>query len=108
MASRCRSATGDLREVSFVVPDGLVTGFLGPNGAGKTTTLRMVLGLARPSQGSALLDGVRYAELHSPRRRVGAVLELSGFHPWAHRLGWSQRPPARRPGESQKSWNRWS
>jgi ABC-2 type transport system ATP-binding protein len=67
--------------VSFTAPSGTVTGFLGPNGAGKTTTLRILLGLARPDAGSALIDGVRYGELASPRRTVGAVLDTMGFHP---------------------------
>ena len=44
-------------DLSFEVRSGAVTGFLGPNGAGKTTTLRMVLGLARPSAGHALIFG---------------------------------------------------
>ena len=38
---------------------GEVYGFLGPNGAGKTTTLRMLLGLVRPSAGTALVLGAR-------------------------------------------------
>ena len=67
--------------VSFEVPPGRVTAFLGPNGAGKTTTLRMVLGLARPSAGRALLDGVPYQRLQRPRRVVGAVLENTAAHP---------------------------
>jgi ABC-2 type transport system ATP-binding protein len=67
--------------VSFTAPSGTVTGFLGPNGAGKTTTLRLLLGLARPDTGGALIDGVRYDELASPRRTVGAVLDTMGFHP---------------------------
>jgi ABC-2 type transport system ATP-binding protein len=67
--------------VSFSAPSGLVTGFLGPNGAGKTTTLRILLGLARPDSGTALIDGVAYADLSSPRRVVGAVLDQAGFHP---------------------------
>jgi ABC-2 type transport system ATP-binding protein len=70
-----------VRDLSFEVPGGAVTGFLGPNGAGKTTTLRMVLGLVRPSAGTALIDGHRYADLAHPRRTVGAVLEATGFHP---------------------------
>jgi ABC-2 type transport system ATP-binding protein len=70
-----------ISEVSFAAPAGLVTGFLGPNGAGKTTTLRILLGLARPDQGRALIDGVRYVDLPSPRRTVGAVLDEAGFHP---------------------------
>jgi ABC-2 type transport system ATP-binding protein len=75
---------GDIRAVddlTFDVPAGRVTGFLGPNGAGKTTTLRMLLGLVRPTRGTALIGGHRYAELLAPRRTVGAVLEATGFHP---------------------------
>ena len=68
-------------DASFTAPPGVVTGFLGPNGAGKTTTLRILLGLARASAGQALIDGVPYAELASPRRTVGAVLDSMGFHP---------------------------
>src|SRR5262245_17177659 len=70
-----------VRELSFEVPAGQVTGFLGPNGAGKTTTLRIMLGLVRPSAGEALIDGRRYEQLGEPRRVVGAVLEATGFHP---------------------------
>jgi ABC-2 type transport system ATP-binding protein len=69
-----------VRDLTFDVPAGQVTGFLGPNGAGKTTTLRMLLGLVRPTAGQALLDGLRYDELLAPRRTVGAVLEATGFH----------------------------
>ncbi|MEV6488982.1 ATP-binding cassette domain-containing protein [Actinoplanes sp. NPDC051633] len=58
-----------------------VTGFLGPNGAGKSTTLRMILGLIRPSSGTALIGGRRYADLDHPRRTVGAMLEAAGAHP---------------------------
>jgi ABC-2 type transport system ATP-binding protein len=68
-------------ELSFTAPAGKVTGFLGPNGAGKTTTFRCLLGLAEPTSGSALIDGRPYRELASPRSRVGAVLESTGFHP---------------------------
>ncbi|MGH3250595.1 MAG: ABC transporter ATP-binding protein [Trebonia sp.] len=67
--------------MTFTVEPGQVTGFLGPNGAGKTTTLRMILGLVAPTEGSALIDGQRYAGLAEPRRTVGAVLEATGFHP---------------------------
>lgn len=67
-------------DLSFVVEPGRVTGFLGPNGAGKTTTLRMVLGLVRPTAGSATIGGMRYAGLRNPLSVVGAVLEASSAH----------------------------
>lgn len=67
--------------VSFVAPPSSITGFLGPNGAGKTTTLRMLLGLAAPDSGEALINGSQYADLSSPRRSVGAVIDSVGFHP---------------------------
>jgi ABC-2 type transport system ATP-binding protein len=70
-----------LDELTFSLRSGTVTGFLGPNGAGKTTTLRLLLGLAEPSAGEALVFGQRYDELDDPARRVGAVLESSDFHP---------------------------
>jgi ABC-2 type transport system ATP-binding protein len=70
-----------VRDLTFDVGPGAVTGFLGPNGAGKTTTLRMLLGLVRPTAGTATIGGRRYADLDHPRRTVGAVLEATGFHP---------------------------
>ena len=68
-------------DLDFEVSGGRVTAFLGPNGAGKTTTLRMLLGLARPTGGEALVGGVPYARLPRPRRTVGAVLEDVAAHP---------------------------
>jgi ABC-2 type transport system ATP-binding protein len=68
-------------DLSFSVEAGKITGFLGPNGAGKTTTLRSLLGLVRPTAGTATIDGKHYAELEQPFKTVGAVLEASGFHP---------------------------
>jgi len=70
-----------VRDMSFTAPAGQVTGFLGPNGSGKTTTLRAALGLIRPTAGEALIGSVPYRHLAQPRRRVGALLEASGFHP---------------------------
>jgi len=67
--------------LSFSVPRGSVTGFLGPNGAGKTTTMRIVLGLARPTEGQARIEGRPYAGLADPLGTVGAALETTGFHP---------------------------
>ena len=68
-------------DLSFRVDRGTVVGFLGPNGAGKTTTLRMLLGLVRPTAGTATVNGRAYGELDNPLREVGAVLEASSFHP---------------------------
>jgi ABC-2 type transport system ATP-binding protein len=70
-----------LEELTFSLRAGTVTGFLGPNGAGKTTTLRLLLGLAEPTAGEALVFGRHYRELDDPARRVGAVLESNDFHP---------------------------
>jgi ABC-2 type transport system ATP-binding protein len=58
-----------------------VVGFLGPNGAGKTTTRRVLLGLVRPSECTATINGKTYVELADPLRHVGAVLEASSCHP---------------------------
>jgi ABC-2 type transport system ATP-binding protein len=70
-----------VEELTFSLEPGSVTAFLGPNGAGKTTTLRLLLGLARPSAGEALVFGRRYAELDQPAQHIGAVLESNDFHP---------------------------
>ncbi len=68
-------------DLTFSLEPGAVIGFLGPNGAGKTTTLRLLLGLAEPTAGEALVFGRRYRELDQPARRVGAVLESNDFDP---------------------------
>jgi ABC-2 type transport system ATP-binding protein len=63
------------------IEPGVVTGFLGPNGAGKTTTMRMILGLDRPTSGTATIDGKTYRELADPLRHVGALLDAKQVHP---------------------------
>ncbi len=68
-------------DLTATVQPGRVTGFLGPNGAGKTTALRMLLGLVRPTSGTATFDGKPYDQLAAPTREVGALLEATGFHP---------------------------
>jgi len=70
-----------VKDLSFEVQPGRVTGFLGPNGAGKTTTLRMLLGLVHPTAGTATILGRRYDRLQDPTAKVGAVLEATSFHP---------------------------
>ena len=69
-----------LSEVTFQALPGRVTGFLGPNGAGKSSTLRILLGLDRPTGGTALIDGRPYRTLRDPLRTVGSMLDGSGAH----------------------------
>ena len=68
-------------DLSFAVEPGRITGFLGPNGAGKTTTLRMLLGLVRPTAGSATIGGHNYLTMPHPLTMVGSALEATNFHP---------------------------
>ncbi|GAA0207915.1 ABC transporter ATP-binding protein [Corynebacterium riegelii] len=68
-------------DLTFSVQPGHVTGFLGPNGAGKSTTMRMILGLDKPTAGTALIDGATYSALANPTRKVGALLDAKGVHP---------------------------
>jgi ABC-2 type transport system ATP-binding protein len=67
-------------DVSFVAREGRVTGFLGPNGAGKSTTMRMIVGLTKPTAGSATIHGRRFADLPNPGREVGVMLDASAQH----------------------------
>jgi ABC-2 type transport system ATP-binding protein len=67
-------------DVSFDLLPGSVIAFLGPNGSGKTTLMRMLLGLVKPTSGSASIGGVTYAQLDRPAEKVGAVLERHAFH----------------------------
>jgi len=91
--------------ISFTVEAGRVTGFLGPNGAGKSTTMRMILGLDRPTAGSVMVNGHRYADFPAPLREVGALLEARALHPGRSardHLRWlsvSNRIPATRVDE---------
>jgi len=68
-------------DLTFDVEPGKVTGFLGPNGAGKSTTMRIMLGLDRPTSGTALVNGRPYAGLAEPLREVGALLDPFSMHP---------------------------
>ena len=69
-----------VRDLSFDVRPGVVTGFLGPNGAGKSTTLRLMLDLDRGG-GTTTFGGRRYRTLARPLTVVGAVLDAAAFHP---------------------------
>ena len=67
--------------LDLVVRRGEVYGFLGPNGAGKTTTLRMLLGLIRPTSGSATVAGGAPGSPES-LTKVGAIVETPAFYPY--------------------------
>ncbi|THG29517.1 ABC transporter ATP-binding protein [Naasia lichenicola] len=73
--------------ISFTAEPGVVTGFLGPNGAGKSTTMRMIVGLDRPTAGSATVNGKRYADHSAPLHEVGALLDAKAVHPGRSALG---------------------
>jgi ABC-2 type transport system ATP-binding protein len=99
---RDRVAVDDL---TVRIEPGRVTGFLGPNGSGKTTTMRCILGLTRPTSGTARVLGRPYRSLPRPLRRVGALVEPRARHPartaYAHLLvlARSNRLPRRRVDE---------
>jgi ABC-2 type transport system ATP-binding protein len=68
-----------LRDVSFAVEGGRMTGFVGGNGAGKTTTMRVILGVLSADSGSVTLDGT---PLDAERRaRFGYMPEERGLYP---------------------------
>jgi ABC-2 type transport system ATP-binding protein len=68
-------------DLSFAVRAGAVTGFLGPNGAGKTTALKVIVGLARPTGGGALINGRPAASFVADARMLGVYIEPCGAHP---------------------------
>ncbi|HTU72908.1 MAG TPA: ABC transporter ATP-binding protein [Trebonia sp.] len=94
-----------VNDLSFAVEPGRVTGFLGPNGAGKSTTMRLIVGLDRPTSGTATIGGVPYAGLRRPLTVVGALLEARALHPGRSArnhllyLAQTQGLPARRADE---------
>ena len=70
-----------VNDLTFTVQPGIVTGFLGPNGAGKTTTMRMILGLDRPTEGTATVAGRSLAEAPAPLTQIGSLIEAKAIHP---------------------------
>ncbi|MFF8818901.1 ABC transporter ATP-binding protein [Leucobacter sp. NPDC015123] len=78
--TKSRGNRSILTNVSFEARPGRVTGFLGPNGAGKSSTLRILLGLDRPTSGTALIDGLPYSKIPRPLLTVGSMLDGSGAH----------------------------
>src|SRR3979411_3393346 len=84
LTKRYGSGVLAVNSVDMSVRRGEVYGFLGPNGAGKTTTLRMLVGLIRPTSGTATVAG------HAPGSpaglaRIGALIESPGLYPYLSR-----------------------
>jgi ABC-2 type transport system ATP-binding protein len=69
-----------VQSLSMTVRREEVFGFLGPNGAGKTTVVKLLLGLARPSGGEALVLGAPLGDRET-RRQIGYLPELFRFQP---------------------------
>src|ERR1700677_3749895 len=74
-------AVSALRDVSFLAPDGAITGLLGANGAGKSTTLRAICGVLQPGGGEVRVDGIAPgADRLALQRRVGGLLDHAGLY----------------------------
>ena len=83
LTKRFRGGQVAVDHIDLAVPRGCVYGFLGPNGSGKTTTIKMLLGLAFPTSGSAELLGVPMpAGAIQALPRVGSLVEGPGFYPF--------------------------
>ena len=71
-----------VRDVSFVAPDGQITGLLGPNGAGKTTLLRILATLVAPNAGSASIGGLDIVrDRYAVRENIGVLSDARGLYP---------------------------
>lgn len=68
-------------DVSVQIPRGAIYGFIGRNGAGKTTFLKMICGLARPTDGEITMFGYTGKELCRVRSRIGSLIESPGIYP---------------------------
>src|SRR5690625_6835936 len=68
-----------LKDVSFDVKPGLMTGFVGANGAGKTTTMRIILGVLEADSGAVEVDGAPITRDY--RAKIGYMPEERGLYP---------------------------
>lgn len=67
-------------QLTMSIPRGTIAGFIGPNGAGKTTTIRLLLGLMRPTAGSATVLGQDITHPPAYLPRVGALIEAPALY----------------------------
>ena len=70
-----------VEKIDLELPSGIVSGFVGPNGAGKTTTIQMLLGLIKPTSGSARVLDSPISDPAAYLPRVGALIESPSFYP---------------------------
>ncbi|MCA9935075.1 MAG: ABC transporter ATP-binding protein, partial [Anaerolineales bacterium] len=89
LAIRCENLSrtyGDvqaLKSLNLTIPAGAIFGFLGRNGAGKTTTIRLLTGLARPSNGRAWINGIETTRADSAARaQFGYLPQDPAFYTW--------------------------
>lgn len=69
--------------LSFVVPQGEILGFIGPNGSGKTTTIKMICGLLRPTEGTAVINGCHVVrQPKEARRALGYMSQQFSLYPF--------------------------
>jgi ABC-2 type transport system ATP-binding protein len=68
-------------KLTISIPRGVIAGFVGPNGSGKTTTIRMLLGLVRPTSGTARVMGHPITHPREYLHRIGALIEGPAFYP---------------------------
>jgi sodium transport system ATP-binding protein len=70
-----------VKDVSFIAPDGAITGILGANGAGKTTVLRMISGVLNPNAGDTYVDGASvHKAFSSVQPQLGSLLDHTGIY----------------------------
>src|SRR6266487_7071186 len=81
LTKRYGSGVLAVSDLDLAVRRGEVYGFLGPNGAGKTTTLRMLVGLIRPTAGTARVLG-QPPGVSGALGRIGSLIEAPAFYPY--------------------------
>jgi ABC-type multidrug transport system ATPase subunit len=105
LTKRFRGGQVAVDHVDLGVPLGSIYGFLGPNGSGKTTTIRMLLGLAFPTAGTAALLGTPMpAGSTRVLPRVGSLVDGPAFYPFLS--GTANLAPLRRRRPDRRPWHR--